>query len=148
MSIEVAEPLMPTPGRLRRRVAEDAGWETEYVDERLSEEAEAFLDDHSGTTHEEAEAVAEEAARLNALLIASQMSELADHPLDLASVPHADEVLAALPDGLDPLVLHSFFTRARDYLRVHDEPVSVREWLVRGGDVQEALWCAESEFTY
>lgn len=118
------------------------------MDERFSEEVEAYLDKHSGMTREESDAVADEAAELNELLLAAQMRELVEHPLDLASVPHADEVIAALPGGLHPLVLYSFFTSPRDYLRVNDEPVSVREWLIRGGGVQEALWCTESEFTF
>jgi hypothetical protein len=118
------------------------------VNEHFSEEVEEFLDKHSGITREDADAVADEAQQLNDRLIAAQMRELAEHPLDLANVPHAEDVLATLPDGLHPLVLYSFFTRARDYLRVNEEPVSVREWLIRGGDVHPVRWCAESEFTY
>ena len=110
-----------------------------------SEEAEAFFWEHSGLSRERVAAEAESAARRNAELIAADMRELAKHPLDLEGVPHAAEVQAVLGDDLHPLTEHSFWTRVREYLRIEDEPVSVREWLVRGGDLQTAIWCAEAE---
>ena len=112
----------------------------------LSSEDEDFLDKNSGMTREQVTATAREAAAHNAARVAAQMQELSEHPLDLAGVPHAEAVLALLPNELHPLVLNSFFTRVREYLVMDGEPVSVREWLIRDGDLETALWCAESEF--
>lgn len=61
-------------------------------------------------------------------------------------IPHLKEVLAALPDGLHPLVVSEFFTEPRDWLMLDDEPMSVRSWLFSGGKVARALTGAESYF--
>jgi hypothetical protein len=110
----------------------------------LSKEAQDFLDKHGGLDPEYVEANAEEAARRNKELIAAEMRELAEHPLDLTGVPYADAVLAALPKNMHPLVLNDFFTKPVEHLVMDGERLSVREWLLLGGDPKPVLWHAES----
>lgn len=61
-------------------------------------------------------------------------------------VPHLKQVLAALPDGLHPLMVSEFFTFPRHWLTINDEPVSVRDWLLSDGDLSPVLAGAEAYF--
>lgn len=105
-----------------------------------------FFDAHSGLDREDVEAHAEESARGNEARLANEMRDLAEHPLDLTGVPYAEMVLAELPEGLHPLVSRDFWTLPREHFVMDGRPVSVREWLLRGGDPASALLCAESYF--
>jgi hypothetical protein len=113
------------------------------MDAPLSKAQEDFLYRHGGLSREDVEAHAEEDSRRNDELIAAQMKELAEHPLDLTGVPYADQVLAALPENLHPLVLNDFFTKPTWDLGA-GYPISVREWLLCGGDPEPVLLYAES----
>jgi hypothetical protein len=106
------------------------------VEARLSKDAEAFLDKRSGMSRDYVEAHAVEAARRNEELIAAEMRELAEHPLDLTGVPDVEQVLASL-------VLNDFFTKPTWDLGA-GYPISVREWLLRGGGPEPVLLYAES----
>jgi hypothetical protein len=117
---------------------------TEGMDAPLSKAEEDFLYKHGGLSREEVEAHAEEDARRNEELIAADMRELAEHPLDLTGVPYADEVLAALGEDMHPLVLNDFFTKPVEYFVMDGETVSVRDWLLRGCDPEPVLLYADS----
>ena len=114
------------------------------MDAPLSKAEEDFLYEHGGLSREYVEAHAVEAARWNAECLAAEMRELAEHPLDLTGVPYADAVLAALPENMHPLVLNDFFTKPVEHLVMDGERLSVRDWLLRGGDPAPVLWYAES----
>jgi hypothetical protein len=114
------------------------------MDAPLSKAEEDFLYKHGGLSREEVEAHAEEDARRNEELLAAEMRELAEHPLDLTGVPYADEVLAALGEDMHPLVLNDFFTKPVQYFVMDGETVSVRDWLLRGGDPEPVMLLAES----
>lgn len=105
-----------------------------------------FFDAHSGIDREDVDAHAEESARVNEARLADEMRDLAEHPLDLTGGPYADMVLAELPEGLHPLVARDFWTLPREHFVIEGRPVSVREWLLRGGDLAPALLYAESYF--
>ena len=53
--------------------------------------------------------------------------------VDGTVLPHLREVVAALPDGLHPVTVRSFFTTPDDALLLGDEPVSPAQWLACGG---------------
>ena len=110
---------------------------------RLTATQETFLAAHSGLSANEL-AQAHEAAQWNAERLNASMKLLAENPLDLMHVPHADQVIALLPDGMHPLELASFFTTPRHDLVMDGAEVSVRDWLLHGGDPQPVLWYAES----
>ena len=113
------------------------------MDTPLTATQKAFLAAHSGLSSNDL-AEAHAAAQWNAERLDADMKRLAEHPLDLRHVPHADRVLALLPDGMHPLELASFFTTPRHDLVIDGEEVSVQDWLLRGGDPQPVLWYAES----
>lgn len=50
-------------------------------------------------------------------------------------IPHLAQVLTALPANAHPVAVRTFMTTPDDDLRVGDEPLSPRDWLVGGGDV-------------
>lgn len=52
------------------------------------------------------------------------------------SIPGLRTLLAMLPAGLHPLEVAGFMTTPDVDLRVDEQPVSPREWLVGGGDVR------------
>ena len=51
------------------------------------------------------------------------------------SIPHLEAVLRSLPPGLHPLDVSDYFTVPREWLSVRGQSMSVRDWLVGGGDV-------------
>lgn len=52
-----------------------------------------------------------------------------------APIPGLRAVLAALPEGLHPLETQGFMSAPDPGLTIGDEPVSPRDWLAQGGDV-------------
>ena len=112
------------------------------MDEPLTEEAAEFLRAHSGITVNQESVTA--AAAWHEARLARDLAALAERPLDLDGVPHAARVLAALGPGLHPLVLASFFTDPRADLLVDGAAVSIRDWLVSGGDPAPVLRYAEA----
>jgi hypothetical protein len=114
------------------------------VNRPRSKAEEDFIYEHGGLSREEVEAHAEEDARRNEEVVAAEMRELAEHPLDLTGVPYADQVLAALGEDMHPLVLNDLFTKPVQQLVVNGERLPVREWLLRDGDPEPVLWYAES----
>jgi hypothetical protein len=114
------------------------------MDVPLSKAQENFLYKYGGLSREDVEAHAKGAAKHNEELIAAEMQELAEHPLDLTGVPYADQVLATLGEDMHPLVLNDFFTKPVEHFVMNGERVSVREWLLRDGDPEPVLWYAGS----
>jgi hypothetical protein len=58
-------------------------------------------------------------------------------------VPGLPEVLRALPDDLHPLERSGFLTGRRPELRLRGRDLSPVEWLLRGGEVADAVAAAE-----
>ena len=111
------------------------------MEEPPSPDAAEFFDRHSGITVDAESAVA--AAAWNQARLERALADLREHPLDLDGVPDAETVLTALPEGLHPLVIADFFTQATTSLVMDEEPVSVRDWLTRGGDLETVVHLAE-----
>jgi hypothetical protein len=60
-------------------------------------------------------------------------------------LPYLGAVLSALPNDLHPLEADWFMTQPREWLVGDDEePMSVRDWLLTGGDVAPVLHGSES----
>jgi hypothetical protein len=54
---------------------------------------------------------------------------------DYRTIPGLSTVLAALPKDLHPAEVDGWMTSPEGNLAIDDQAVSVREWLLRGGDV-------------
>jgi hypothetical protein len=62
----------------------------------------------------------------------------------LKLIPGFDQVFPALPEDLHPVVVAGFLLTPQPDLWINDEPTTVQDWLVLGGDVSndQNLWMA------